>query len=392
MNKYFEFINTVKILSGENALYNLKYELDFFKSKTPLILSDEGLKKVGTLDNVLKIFKLNFINVKNIYTNIPTDSSTNTINEIISFYKSHKCDSIVAIGGGSVIDTAKCVKLGLSQNCFDINSLMGSEVIKKGNLVPFVVVPTTSGTGSECTSVAVIKNSKNNVKTEIISSELLPNVAILDPISTITLPPKLTVSTALDALSHAIEAYSSMQKNVVSDGFSISAISLIVANLPLILTKPKSIVARVNLANASCLAGIAFSNAMVGVVHAIGHALGTVCHIPHGVAMSILLPACMNFNKVENKLFYENLLIYLSPETYAATLPLKRCDASISFVKNFIEKTCELGNVNIKLADYGVTQDHLNEIADVALSDGAILVNNKRVNKIDVISILTTLL
>lgn len=392
MNNYYEFINSVKILSGENALYNLRYELDFYKCKKPLVLSDEGLKKVGTLDEILKVLKLNLIRVNNVYTNIPTDSSTDVINNILSIYKSNGCDSILAIGGGSVIDTAKCVKLAISQNCTDITLLMGNENIKKGSTVPFIVVPTTSGTGSECTSVAVIKNSKTNIKTEIVSSELLPNVCVLDPISTLTLPPKLTVSTAIDALTHAIEAFSCMQKNVISDAFAISAMSLITTNLPIILSKPKNVEARINLANASCLAGIAFSNSMVGLVHAIGHALGSVCHIPHGIAMSILLPKCMDFNKEQNQVYYENCLLYLSAETCITTIPVKRCDACINFIKNFIAKTCEIAGITLKLSDYGVTSDHLNEIADVALADGAILVNNKRIHKENIISILSDLL
>ena len=117
-NNYFEFVNSVKILCGDNAIENIAYELDFFGSKNPLLLSDEGLKKIGTVEKVTKILKK--VGIKNVYTNIPADSSTETIKEIISLYKEAKCDGIIALGGGSVIDTAKGVRMSLSQGKNDI--------------------------------------------------------------------------------------------------------------------------------------------------------------------------------------------------------------------------------------------------------------------------------
>ena len=205
---YFEFINQVKICSGDNALCNATHELSYLGASKPMILSDKGLEKVGTLKTVLKVFSKNNLDTSRVFTDIPTDSSTDTINQIVKTYKECGADSIIAIGGGSVIDTAKGVKLVLSQDVDDILKLEGNEIMPLGKLVPFIVVPTTCGTGSECTAVAVIKNSETHIKMEFISPTLLPNVSILDSMVIETLPPKLMATTSIDALTHAIEGYS----------------------------------------------------------------------------------------------------------------------------------------------------------------------------------------
>lgn len=385
--KYFEFVNSVKILCGDNAIENIAYELDFFGCKNPLLLSDEGLKKIGTVEKVTKILKN--VGIKNVYTNIPADSSTATINEIIKYYKDSKCDGIIALGGGSVIDTAKGVRMSLSQGKNDIMKLMGNENIKKGNHIPFIVVPTTCGTGSECTAVAVIKNHDNNVKMEFISSELLPDVAVIDVRMTATLPPKLTASTSMDAMVHAIEAYTSLQKNPISDVYAVSAIKLIADNLLKVLKNPNDMDGRYNLALASTLAGIAFSNAMVGVVHAIGHACGGVCGVPHGNAMAVLLTECMKYNQDKVGDLYGELLLHLcGSNVFATTNRENKCEKTIAYLENMLKEINKITGMPLKLGDYGVKEEDLNKIVATAQNDGAIVVNKKHVKKEDIMSIL----
>lgn len=387
-NNYFEFVNSVKILSGDNAINNIPYECDFLGCKNPLLLSDEGLKKIGSVKKFLDILKRD-LKIKNIFTDIPTDSSTLTINEIIAFYKANKCDGIIALGGGSVIDTAKGVRMALGQKQNDIMKLMGNEIIKKVAHIPFIVVPTTCGTGSECTAVAVIKNHKTHLKMEFISSELLPDVGVIDVRMTETLPLKLTASTSIDALVHSIEAYTSLQKNIISDVYAQTAIKLIVENLPKVLKDGLDKQARLNLANASTLAGIAFSNAMVGVVHAIGHSCGGVANVPHGNAMAVLLVPCMEFNydKVGN--LYGDLLLYFGgAELFAKTPESERGQLAIKKVNEFLQEISKLSGLALKLSEYGVTKEQFNEIAQNALNDGAAIVNKKTIKKSDVIKIL----
>lgn len=388
MKQYFEFINSVKILAGDKALENIGYELDFLGSHRPLILSDHGIKKIGLLDDIVEIIKDTGVDATQQYTDIPPDSSTTVINDIITYYREHVCDGIIALGGGSVIDTAKGVRMALSQGKQDIMSLAGNEIIKKGKHIPFIVLPTTCGTGSECTSVAVIKNHSTGVKMEFISSELLPDSAIIDVRLTKTLPPKLIASTALDALCHSIEAFSSLQKNPISDAFAINAMRLITQNLLVATTAPTDD-SRIALAVASTMAGIAFSNAMVGIVHAIGHACGGEAGVPHGNAMAILLPECMRFNLDANKETYEEMLVYLAgPNAFASTPADKRAKRTIQFVEEFIDTLNKQGILPTRLSDFGVTAEQLPAIAKKALNDGAIIVNNKPATLEDIMTIL----
>ncbi|MBR7091458.1 MAG: iron-containing alcohol dehydrogenase [Clostridia bacterium] len=388
MNKYFEFINSVKILCGDKAIENIPYELNFLGSHTPLILSDQGIQKIGLLDQITTILSKSGVNTDNIYTDIPVDSSTLVIDTITAFYHQNNCDGIIAIGGGSVIDTAKGVRMSLSQNKANIMELAGNEIIKRGNHIPFVVMPTTCGTGSECTAVAVIKNQNTGVKMEFISSEILPDCAVIDVRLTATLPPRLIASTAMDALCHAIEAFSSLQKNPISDAFATSAMSLIADNLLPTITSPTPDT-RTSLALASTLAGVAFSNAMVGIVHAVGHACGSIAHIPHGNAMAILLPHCMQFNLDINADTYSELLLYLTnADTYATTPKELRAQKTIQVVQDLIQKLYSQDILPTRLSDFGVTAELLPTIANSALNDGAIVVNNKNVDYHDIISIL----
>lgn len=386
-NNYFEWINSVKILCGDGAIENIPYELDFLGCKNPLLLSDEGLRKIGSVDKFVNIVKE--VDIKNVFTNIPTDSSTETINEIVTMYKAKKCDGIIALGGGSVIDTAKGVRMVLSQNKSNINTLMGNENIKMGLHIPFVVVPTTCGTGSECTAVAVIKNHSDGVKMEFISSLLLPDVAVIDVRMTATLPAKLTASTAMDAMVHSVEAYTSLQKNPISDTYAVTAIRLISQNLLQVLKNPNDLNGRYNLALASTLAGVAFSNAMVGVVHAIGHASGGVKGVPHGNAMACLICECMKYNSDKVGDLYGDMLLCLAGEEVFANTPKQdRCAKSIECLENLLKDINKTTGMGIRLSDYGVEHNDIEIIANVAQNDGAILVNKKHVLKEDIVKIL----
>ena len=204
------------------------------------------------------------------------------MNTIAGIYRKTGCDSIIAVGGGSAIDTAKGVNIVITENSEDLMKFMGAEMLKK-TMKPFIVVPTTSGTGSECTLVAVISNPAKNVKMAFTSYKLLPNVAVLDPRMTLTCPPKITAATGMDALTHAMEGFYCNQKNPMSDAYAGAAIELVRDNLVEAVKNGKNENARLAMANAACMAGTAFSNSMVGMVHGLGHAAGAVCHIPHGL-------------------------------------------------------------------------------------------------------------
>lgn len=386
--KYYEFLNSVKILSGDKALENIPYEMKLFKVKKPIILSDNILKKIGTIDKVITAIN-NELDTSTIFTDIPADSSVNVVNDIRRIYVENNCDGIIAIGGGSVIDTAKGVRMLISQQEEDIMNLMGSEILNKGIKVPFVVVPTTSGTGSEATLVAVISNPDKGIKMEFVSYELLPDIAVLDYRMVETMPAKITASTGMDALCHAIEAYTCLQKNPVSDAFAISAIRLVGKHLRDAVKKPSDKKARLAMANASLLAGIAFSNSMVGLVHAIGHAAGGVSQIPHGDAMAILLPHVMEYNMGKLKDLYADVLLHLcGAEIYAQADKAERGLACVDRIRLMLEQLNELSGLPVRLKETRVQKRDLEAIAEKAINDGAIVVNPVGVTKEDVLNIL----
>ena len=387
--KYYEFQNSSKILSGEFALENIPSELNMLGAKKVLILSDKTLEKIGTLQVVIDAISTKDIEIVGKYTEIPPDSSIEIINEITKLYKQLDCDSIVAVGGGSVIDTAKGVRMTLSQQKENILELVGCEMINYGNHIPFVAIPTTSGTGSEATLVAVILDKARNMKMEFISYFLLPDVSVLDPRMTLSLPAKTTASTGMDALCHAIEAYTCLQKNPMSDAYAISAIEIIRDNLIKAVENGNDKKVRLAMANASLMAGVSFSNSMVGVIHAIGHAIGGVSHVPHGDAMSILMPHCMKFNKDKLKGEYAKLLLHIAgPEVYANTKYEDRADKTIEYVENMLYKLNKICGLPTKLSQTNVKKEDFNEIAKKALDDGAMIVNPKQVDFEDVMDIL----
>lgn len=386
--KYYEFLNSVKIMSGENALENLPHELKMMGAKKPIVLTDAILAKCGTLDKVQKAFKGFDIDVTETYTEIPPDSSIKVINEIAGIFKAKGCDSIIALGGGSVIDTAKGLRIVIEQGGNDIMDYMGLDSLPRKNRITFAVIPTTSGTGSECTNVAVIANPDKNVKMEFISYDLLPDFAVLDPRMTETMPPKITANTGVDALVHAIEGYTCLQKNPLSQSYAFAAIRLITTFLPKAVLEGGNHEYRLAMSNAATMAGIAFSNSMVGLVHAIGHAIGGVAHVPHGIAMSILLPHVMKFNLETLKPAYAELLLPLAgAEIYATTPKEERAQKAIEFVTAFIKQFESVG-LPTKLSDAKVTEDQFDAIAQTAINDGAIVVNPIMATKEQVIEIL----
>lgn len=386
---YYEFCNPPKLLSGRFALENIPSVLTDLRAGKPLLLSDAMLQKIGILRVVSDAMISGGTPPAGSFTEIPADSSADVVNRAAKLYRSLGCDSLVAVGGGSVLDTAKGVRLLISQGLDDIMEAAGYETVDCGERVPFVAVPTTAGTGSEATEVAVILNPDKQVKMEFISGHLLPDAAVLDPRMTMTLPPRITASTGMDTLCHAVEAYTCLQKNPPSSAFAVSAIEMVRDFLVEAVRNGKNRDARLAMANAAFLAGAAFSNSMVGMIHAIGHALGGVCHVPHGEAMTILMPVCMEYNYEKTGDLYGELLLPLAgPETFAATPKEQRGRETISVIRRMSEELHGLCGLPVSLREEGVKRESFEQVAQTALNDGAMIVNPKYVGKEDVIAVL----
>lgn len=389
MVPYFEFQNAVKLLCGELSLERIAIELELMGASRPLMLSDAVLTKIGALATVIKAMESEGVEPAATFTDIPVDSSLAVVNRIASFYREQGCDSIVAVGGGSVIDTAKGVRLVLSQNKQDILSLSGLDNLVRGKHVPFIVVPTTAGTGSECTGVAVIRNDSNGVKMEFLSPYVEPDAAVIDPRMTAGLPPKATATTGMDALVHAIEACTCQQANPLSSAYGTAAIRAIVENVEEATRNGSNKQARFAMAQASTMAGISFSNSMVGAVHAIGHALGGVCHVPHAVAMTILLPHVMRYNLSHCGQAYAALLPWLVGMDAAMATPAeKRAEAAIDAVAALGRRLRDICGIPLTLKDAGVAPETFAHVAEVAVNDGALIVNPRAADEAQVIEIL----
>lgn len=385
---YYEFYNPVKIISGKKALDNIPYELEQMGVKRPLVVTDKGVVKAGLVKILKDAFKGSGMTIGAVYDDTPADSSLQAVKEIAALYRENNCDSLIALGGGSPIDTAKGVNIVITEEADDLMQFVGAERLTK-KMKPLVVIPTTAGTGSEVTLVAVIADTERNVKMLFTSYHLLPNVAVLDPRMTLTAPAKITAATGMDALTHAMEAYYCIQKNPMSDAYALGAIQLIRDNLIRAVEKGKDDKARLAMANAATMAGAAFSNSMVGIVHGIGHAVGAVSHVPHGVAMSILLPFGLEYNLDKSEEHIGELLFAIaSPEEYAATSKEQRANRTIDHVRDLQKKLFELSGLPMTLKDAGVEKNQLEAIAKTATGDGALTFNPVEVEYDDILRVL----
>jgi len=385
--KYFEFQNPTKILAGEDALLSLKEELRRAEIKKPLIITDKGIVKFGLFRKVKEALQDNEL-TSMVFDDVPPDSSLEVVKNAAKLFRENNCDSFIAIGGGSVIDTAKGINIVISEGTEDLSNLMGHDRLTKKQK-PLVVIPTTSGTGSEVTLVSVIADTSREQKMLFTSPLLQPTLTVIDPELTRSLPPLLTAATAMDALTHAIEAYTCLQKNPFSDSFAQVAIELISQNILVAVNNGDSIDARYRLAIASTAAGIAFSNSMVGAVHGIGHTVGAIAHVHHGTAMAILLPHVMNYNLDQMSDLYAPIFRMIEPECHDSLLTnQQKAKAVIKWIQETNQHLNLVCNMPDSLEKAGVKENQLAEIAKLSLNDGAMIANPKEINANDALEIL----
>lgn len=278
------------IITGENALEDGVQYFPKFGHK-PLIVTDSmmvTLKNVEKLTNLLE--KMNFS--YHIYADINGEPTDTMIREGVSLFQKHQCDFLIGLGGGSPIDSAKAIAAMIAYRK-DINTLKGQPISQP--LPAICAIPTTAGTGSEATSFSIIHNTKNQVKMLLSGNELMAKLAIVDPIFTITAPPSVTAATGLDALTHAIEAYTSKKAFSMSDTFALSAVKRIFSSLHDAYSNPTNIYARREMSLASLEAGIAFNNASVTLIHGMSRPIGALYHVPHGLSNAMLLDKCLSF-------------------------------------------------------------------------------------------------
>ncbi len=386
---YYEFFCPVKVIAGHAALEHIPFELATLGAKRPLIITDKGVRANKLLVPIEAAFESADAEIAAIFDDVPPDSSLETVRKAAHLYRENHCDAIIAVGGGSVIDTSKATNILVSEGGDDLLIYSGAHNLPKP-LKPFFVIPTTSGTGSEVTMVAVVSDTEKNVKMPFASYYLMPHAAILDPRMTQTLPPHLTAMTAMDAMTHAVEAYTCMAANPISDAYATAAVKKVSENLFKVLDNPTDAHGRLELAQASTMAGIAFSNSMVGLVHSLGHALGAVAHLPHGLCMNLFLPYVLEYNKEVNGDKIADLLLPLAgPDVYAQTPGHLRADKAINSILAMRDRLFALTKLPRTLRETGkVSETQLDEVAEKALNDGSIIYNPKEATLEDLKSIL----
>ena len=389
MSRYYDFFCPVKLLAGKQALEQLASELASLGARRPLLLTDKGVNATGLATLLANVLAEGELPVAAIWDEIPADSSTAVVERIAKRYRELDCDSLVALGGGSVIDTAKAVNILTSMGGEHLLDYSGAGCLTRP-LKPLAVVPTTAGTGSEVTLVAVIKDEASGRKVPFTSPFLLPQLAVLDPRLTQGLPLNITAATAMDAMTHAIEAFIGTAKNPVSDALALMAVEKIASALPQIIHDPQNKQLRLQLAEGSTLAGMAFSNSMVGLVHALGHSLGARCHLPHGLCMNLFLPTVLDYNRPEVDSELARLLLPLvRAERFAATPAHQRAEATITAIRTLRDTLWQAVKLPRTMSEAGVSdRSLLTEIRDLAINDGALLFNRKDADREQLLTLL----
>lgn len=375
-------MNTFKakteIRFGSDALDSLNE----FQAESAVLITDAFMVKSGAADRIAA--KLTGCRKVSIFGDVKPNPPIELVADGLKFLNAANADLVVALGGGSSIDAAKSILFMAKQN---------------GKQMPLIAIPTTSGTGSEVTKFAVVTDLQAGVKYPLVSEDLLPEVAILDAELVMSAPPAITADTGFDAITHAVEAYVSTAANDFSDALSEKATALAFEFLLPAFKDGKDILAREKMHNASCLAGLSFSEVSLGINHGIAHALGACFHIPHGRANAMLLPYVIEFN-ADLPASYGSVQYTPAAQRYAKLAKLVGLSApnpraGVTNLVNALKTMLRQTNTPATLAQQGVTKEQYAEYKDKiihdALNDACTATNPRKVTAADVEAILNNL-
>ncbi|PFN86516.1 alcohol dehydrogenase [Bacillus thuringiensis] len=377
MQEVSEFRMPKSVLYGRNSLEKLG-EQSKKLGKRAFIVTDTIMEKLGYVEKCIKQLNKKSITVST-YNKVDAEPTNIHVLEALSLCKEEKCDFIIGIGGGSCIDAAKAVAV-LYTNGGEVEDYVQKDIEIENNPLPLIAIPTTSGTGSEVTSVAVITNKKTDVKMMMKHPSFIPKVAIIDPVLTSSLPPQITAATGIDALCHAIEAYISKVSQPLTDVLSLSAIESIMKYLRIAYEDGRNMEAREAMMIASLQAGIAFSNASVTLVHGMSRPVGALFHVPHGISNAILLPTVLEFTKTSAMKRLAKIGRSLNKDLYSNS------DEEVAdYTLGEIKKLCfDLRIPNLK--EYGIDEiefeNAISKMASDAIESGS-PANNPRVPSYD---------
>jgi alcohol dehydrogenase len=368
----FQFSTTKSIISESGSLQRIREFCQNLGMSRPVVVTDQGIVSCGLLDKLQAALSSSSLKTA-LFCDVVADPPEAIVEQAFELAKQHQADGIIGFGGGSSMDTAKLVAAMLKSGQ-PLPDMYGIDQVKGGRL-PLILIPTTAGTGSEVTPISIVTTGKTT-KSGIVSATLLPDIALLDAELTLGLPAAVTAATGIDAMVHAIEAYTSaLKKNVYSDLLAGEALRLLSANIKTATFDGNNIEARQNMLLGACLAGQAFANAPVAAVHALAYPLGGHFHIPHGLSNSLVLPHVMRFNAPKCADLYAELALHIIPERSMQGSAAETAAQLITYIEQLI--------VDLKLpttlAQMNIREDQLGMLADDAMLQTRLLTNNPRV-------------
>jgi alcohol dehydrogenase len=349
------------VFMGQNSALELCAAIPQWGVKNILIVTDKPLVELGALNGVLA--KLEECGLQaHIYDGVQPDPTQKVVDDGIAVLKQHQCDSVMAFGGGSSIDSAKVIALAAGNNCAAIDCV-GFDQCKQPAL-PLFAIPSTAGTGSEGTFIAVVSDNETHAKGAVIGANLIPKATALDPIVMQGLPSHITAATGMDALTHAIESYIGVWETEDTNYYGLASCKLIFDNLAEATNNGSNLQARQAMALASYYGGLAITNALVGYVHAVSHNLGARYGVPHGLANAMVLPHVLE------------LLKGVSAEKMAVIAVHcgfgERSEGDAALAQKLIDRVWALNaDINIPRTTDVIKEEDINELTDLALAEGA---------------------
>ncbi len=367
----FTFQSPSNILFEAGASRKIAELVEQYGASRIMLVTDKGVRAAGLTGDAEAALSAARISVT-IFDGVLADPPSHVIESAAALCRDQKIELVLSIGGGSALDTAKLVAY-LAKSPDRLDDIYGVG-LAKGQRLPLILVPTTAGTGSEVTPIAIV-TTPTMEKKGVVSPRLIPDWAVLDPELTLGLPSHVTVATGIDAMVHAIEAYTSkVKKNPMSDQLARQALTLLSANIRRVCKDGRDLEARSQMLLGSMLAGMAFANAPVAAVHALAYPIGAIFHVPHGLSNALVLPHVLEFNLPAAEALYAELAGIIIRPGLQATSSRDRARA-------FIDEMISIGKdctVPASLSAVGITQDDLKKLAEDAMKQTRLLVNNPR--------------
>ena len=370
------------VITGIGAAEQAGEQAKRLGARTALIVTDIGIVKLGYADNLVN--QLRGVEIgASLFSDVTPDPTLQNVNDGLKQYRDEACNLIISIGGGSAIDCGKGIAIELT-NDGELADFMGVDKIPNPG-APLIAIPTTAGTGSECTKATVITDTNHNVKMMLSSPCLVPQVALIDPLLSLTTPPHLTSAVGVDALTHAIEAYISKRAQPITDALALRAIRMISDSLRQAWADGENVKARIEMMIAASIAGMAFSNSSVALVHGMSRPIGAYFHVHHGLSNAVLLLDVMEYSVVGAPDRFADIARAMG-EPIEGLSPMRQADAAIAGVERLINdvEMPRLGEIGIDRNEFEAVAD---QMALDALASGSPANNPRQPTKEEIVAL-----